>query len=61
MSFWTIAFLGSTTIGGPIVGWFAEVAGARWGLVLGGVAALVAAGLGGAALRKAQIEKSNSI
>ncbi len=31
MSFWTVAFLGSTTIGGPIVGWFAEVAGARWG------------------------------
>jgi MFS family permease len=46
MSFWTIAFLGSTTIGGPVVGWFAEAAGARWGLALGGVAALVAAGLG---------------
>ncbi|HEX7975995.1 MAG TPA: MFS transporter [Anaerolineales bacterium] len=23
MSFWSIAFLGSTTIGGPVVGWFA--------------------------------------
>jgi len=42
MSFWSIAFLGSTTIGGPIVGWFAEAAGARWGLALGGVAALLA-------------------
>ena len=31
MSLWTLAFLGSTTIGGPIVGWFAEAAGARWG------------------------------
>ena len=46
MSFWSLAFLGSTTIGGPIVGWFAEIAGARWGLALGGLAALLAAALG---------------
>jgi MFS family permease len=51
MSFWSIAFLGSTTIGGPIVGWFAEVAGARWGLALGGIAALIAAALGVFTLR----------
>ncbi len=51
MSFWSVAFLGSTTIGGPIVGWFAEVAGARWGLALGGLAALIAAALGVATLR----------
>jgi MFS family permease len=43
MSFWSIAFLGTTTIGGPAVGWFAEVAGPRWGLALGGFAALAAA------------------
>ena len=52
MSFWSIAFLGSTTIGGPLVGWFAEVAGARAGLALGGIAALAAAGLGAVTLRK---------
>jgi MFS family permease len=52
MSFWSIAFLGSTTIGAPIVGWFAEVAGARWGLALGGIAALLAAFLGALAWRK---------
>ncbi len=46
MSFWSIAFLGSTTIGGPAVGWFAQVAGPRWGLALGGAAALAAAFLG---------------
>ncbi len=51
MALWSIAFLGSSTIGAPIVGWFAEVAGARWGLALGGVAALVAAGLGALTLR----------
>jgi MFS family permease len=52
MSFWSVAFLGSTTIGGPIVGWFAQVAGARWSLALGGLAALVAAALGAFTLRK---------
>jgi MFS family permease len=54
MSFWSIAFLGSTTIGGPIVGWFAEVAGARWGLALGGFAALIATALGAVTLRNVQ-------
>lgn len=58
MSFWSIAFLGSSTIGAPIVGWFAEVAGARWGLALGGVAALAASGLGVFALCNEQ-EKAN--
>lgn len=52
MSFWTIAFLGTTTMGGPIVGWFGETAGARWGLAIGGIAALLAAGLGAAIMRR---------
>jgi MFS family permease len=43
MAFWSMAFLGSTTFGGPIVGWFAEAIGARWGLGLGGLAALMGA------------------
>jgi len=51
MSLWSMAFLGSTAIGGPIVGWFAEAAGSRWGLALGGLAALAAAALGAAAFR----------
>jgi len=51
MSFWSVAFLGSTTLGGPVVGWFAEVAGARWGLALGGFAALAASALGALTLR----------
>jgi len=53
MSLWSVAFLGSTTIGGPIVGWFAEKAGARWAVALGGLAALAAAGLGAATLGQA--------
>jgi MFS family permease len=54
MSFWSMAFLGSTTIGGPAVGWFAETAGPRWGLALGGMAALMAALVGLNSLRHPQ-------
>jgi MFS family permease len=55
MALWSVAFLGSSTIGGPIVGWFAEIAGPRWGLALGGLAALIAASLGAMTLRKTQV------
>ena len=52
MALWTIAFLGSTPIGGPIVGWVGENFGARSSLVLGAVAALVASWIGYKNLRK---------
>jgi MFS family permease len=41
MALWAIAWLGSTPIGGPLVGWVAQEAGARWSLVIGGVPTLV--------------------
>jgi MFS family permease len=37
MALWGLAWLGSTPIGGPIVGWVGQEAGARWSLVVGGV------------------------
>jgi MFS family permease len=43
MALYSVVFLGSTPIGAPLVGWLAQVAGPRSGLVLGGVAALTAA------------------
>ena len=36
MSLYSIVFLGSTPIGAPLVGWLAEVAGPRAGLLAGG-------------------------
>jgi MFS family permease len=42
MALYVIVFIGSTPIGGPIVGWVAQQYGARSGLALGGVAALAA-------------------
>ena len=41
MALWGLAWLGSTPIGGPIVGWAGQVAGARWALVIGGLPTLV--------------------
>jgi hypothetical protein len=43
MSLLSVAFLGSTPVGGPLVGFIAGELGARYGLGVGGVAALLAA------------------
>ena len=43
MALYVVVFLGSTPIGGPIVGWVAERWGPRAGLALGGVACLIGA------------------
>jgi MFS family permease len=40
MALWALAWLGSTPIGGPLVGWIAQDLGARWSLVAGGLPTL---------------------
>ena len=40
MALWALAWMGSTPIGGPIVGWAGQAIGARWALVIGGLATL---------------------
>jgi MFS family permease len=52
MALWAVAFLGSTPIGGPIVGAVAQYVGPRWGLGLGAVACAVAAIIGAMVLRR---------
>ena len=47
-----IVFLGSTPIGGPLVGAISEGFGARYGLALGGLAGLAAGGYGHLAMRR---------
>ena len=44
MSLWSTAMGGSTPVGGLIVGVVGEHIGPRWGLIIGGIAALVAGG-----------------
>ena len=41
MALWALAWLGSTPVGGPIVGWVGQDAGARWALVIGGLSTLL--------------------
>ncbi|CAN5650686.1 MFS transporter [soil metagenome] len=45
-----MVFLGSTPIGGPLVGWVSDVGGPRSGIAVGGIACLVAAVYGARAL-----------
>jgi len=52
MALWTISFLGTTPIGGPVMGAIGEHAGARFGLFLGGMAAIAAAGIGLMSIRE---------
>ena len=46
MALWGVAFLGSTPIGGPIIGWVGQTHGARAALAVGGIAAIAAAAAG---------------
>ena len=52
MALWSVTFLGSTPIGGPIIGAVGEYVGPRWALAIGGVACLLAATIGALALNR---------
>jgi MFS family permease len=52
MALYSILFLGSTPIGGPLSGWLAEQAGTRWSLMMGAVAAVISGAVVLAALRR---------
>jgi MFS family permease len=54
-----IVFLGSTPIGGPLLGAICDAWGARSGLVVGGAAALGAAAFGSVAMRR-NLSRSHS-
>ena len=46
MSLWAVAFMGTTPVGGPLIGWVVAMASARVGLGVGAAACVVAAGIG---------------
>ncbi len=51
MGVYMLVFLGGTPIGAPLVGWLAQVLGARWSFLIGGVATVaVAVAVGGVLL-----------
>jgi MFS family permease len=51
MALWAVAFMGSTPIGGPLIGWITSVAGARVGLGVGAASCLLAALIGWLTIR----------
>ncbi len=52
MALWAVAFLGSTPIGGPTIGWIIRVSSPRVGLAVGAATCFVAAGVGALARRR---------
>jgi MFS family permease len=52
MALWSVAFLGSTPIGGPLTGAISEAFGGRVGLAVGAASCFVAAVGGGLVLRR---------
>lgn len=59
MALYSVVFLGSTPIGAPVVGALAEAFGPRWGLVLGGLAALGTAAVAAIAYRGVAVPTSS--
>ncbi len=52
MALWSVAFMGSTPIGGPLIGAITEAAGARTGLAVGAASCFIAAAIGLAVWRR---------
>ena len=61
MALWAVAFLGSTPIGGPIVGWIGEHIGPRFALGLGGFATVAAGVLAYRALSRVVMRAGTEI
>ena len=61
MALWAVGFMGSTPVGGPLIGWVVQVAGARSGLAVGAVSCLVAAAIGFLAMRKLERRRLNAL
>jgi MFS family permease len=55
MALYGLVFLGSTPIGGPIVGWISQQFGPRYGLGVGGVATVLSAVVAGAVLLRRHV------
>jgi MFS family permease len=50
MSLWAVAFLGTTPIGGPLLGWIIATSNGRVGLGVGAISCLVATAIGAVAI-----------
>jgi MFS family permease len=60
MALWSMAVLGSTPIGGPIIGWISQHASPRLGLGMGAASCMVATLIGVWALNQVKVGKNES-
>lgn len=60
MALWAVAFMGSTPVGGPLVGWIVAVSSARVGFAVGGLSCVVAAILGVLTIRRLHAADAHS-
>jgi MFS family permease len=58
MAIFSMALIGSTPIGGPMMGWIGETIGPRYALLLGGAAAVMAAAFGRVNLARAAEQRT---
>lgn len=42
LALWSMAFMGTVPLGGPLVGWIGDTIGPRWGMYIGGIGPLLA-------------------
>src|SRR5207248_8381671 len=61
MALYALVFLGSTPIGGPIIGWISQQWGARAGLFVGGALSLVAAAAAAWSVRRQRLRSSPDV
>lgn len=57
LALWSMAMIGSTAVGGPIVGIIGQYFGARWGLAIGGIVSILVATYMSKALIKERIAR----
>ena len=60
LALWAVAFMGSTPVGAPLIGWVVAVAGARVGLGVGGLSCLLAAAIGLLAMRRLGMKRGQA-
>ncbi len=61
MALYAIAFLGSTPVGSPIIGWICSMWGARAGFAVGGVAALVSGSVAALSFARMRTEREGRL
>jgi MFS family permease len=61
MAVYTITLLGTTPIGGPLIGWVSDQFGPRWGFAIGGIATIAGVLVFGTAFKRARRRANGAV